>query len=241
MKEEGFLPILKVAPERVSSRVIVCGDPERAGKISQKFDRAEEVSFNREYRLINGEAGGKKITVVSHGVGAAGAAVCFKELVKGGAKEIIRVGTAGSLDPEITDGDVVIATGAIREDGVGSQLVSQAYPAIADYRLVNNLNKSADKLGYKPRSGIVLTVGAFYPELENLPSNYFSRTDAIAVEMEASILFLIASLNEVRAGGVMAIDGMAVDFDADIYDPHRDVVDAGIGRAIEIAIGTFTG
>jgi len=241
MKEEDFLPILKVAPEKVSSCVLVCGDPVRAGKISRKFDTAEEVSFNREYRLINGKIGGEEITVVSHGVGAAGAAVCFKELVKGGAKEIIRVGTAGSLDPEITDGDVVIATGAIREDGVGSQLVSQSYPAIANYRLVDSLNESAGKLGYRSRTGIVLTVGAFYPELEELPSDYFSQTDAVAVEMEASILFLIASLNEVRAGGVMAIDGMAVDFDADSYDPHREVVDAGIDRAIEIALDTFAG
>ncbi len=241
MKEEDFLPILKVTPEKINSRVIVCGDPERASKISQKFDSTEEVSFNREYRLINGKLGDEEITVVSHGVGAAGAAVCFKELVKGGAKEIIRVGTAGSLDPEITDGDVVIATGAIREDGVGSQLVSQSYPAIADYRLVDDLNKSADELGYRPRSGIILTVGAFYPELEDLPSGYFSNTDAVAVEMEASILFLIASLNGIRAGGVMAIDGMAVDFDADSYDPHRDLVAEGIDKAIEIAVDTFTG
>ncbi len=87
----------------------------------------------------------------------------------------------------------------------------------------------------------MLTVGAFYPELEELPSDYFSKTDAVAVEMEASVLFLIASLNGVRAGGVMAIDGMAVDFDADSYDPHREVVDAGIDRAIEIALDTFAG
>ena len=241
MTEEGFLPILKISAEKINSRAIVCGDPDRAGKIAERLDQSREISYNREYRLINGKRNGRPITVASHGVGAAGAAVCFEELIKGGAKELVRVGTAGSLDPEITDGDIVIATGAIREDGVSSQLVANAYPAIADYSLVDTLANTAEGLGYEPQTGIVLTVGAFYPELENLPSDYYSRTDAVAVEMEASILFLIASLNGVRAGGVMAIDGMAVDFDANSYDPHRDIVSEGKTKAIELAVKTLAG
>jgi uridine phosphorylase len=241
MTEEDFLPILKVSPEQIRPKVAVCGDPERAGKIADRLNQPREVSYNREYRLINGKLDGREITVASHGVGASGAAVCFEELIKGGAKKIVRVGTAGSLDPEITDGDVVIATGAIREDGVSSQLVSGAYPAIADYRLVDSLTNTAEELGYEPRTGIVLTVGAFYPELEDLPSDYYSRTDAVAVEMEASILFLIASLNGVQAGGVMAIDGMAVEFDAGNYNPHRDIVSEGINKAIDLAVRTLAG
>jgi len=239
MTGKDLLPILKVSAAKINSRALVCGDPKRAGKIAEKLTQTREISYNREYRLINGKLNGRAITVASHGVGAAGAAVCFEELIKGGAEELVRVGTAGSLDPEITDGEVVIATGAIREDGVSSQLVAGAYPAIADYRLVDNLTDTAERLGYEPRTGIVLTVGAFYPELEDLPSDYYSRTDAVAVEMEASILFLLASLNGVRAGGVMAIDGMAVDFDADHYDPHRDIVSEGKTKAIELAVKTM--
>lgn len=241
MTEEDFLPVLKVFPEQINPKVAVCGDPERAEKIADRLNQPREVSYNREYRLINGKLNGREITVASHGVGASGAAVCFEELIKGGAEEIVRVGTAGSLNPEITDGDVVIATGAIREDGVSSQLVSGAYPAIADYRLVNSLTDTAKELGYEHRTGIILTVGAFYPELENLPSDYYSRTDAVAVEMEASILFLIASLNGVRAGGVMAVDGMAVEFDADNYDPHRDIVIKGVQKAIDLAVRALAG
>lgn len=236
MMEEEFLPILKVESERINSKVLVCGDPKRAAKIGDKLNQSEEVSYNREYRLINGERNGEHVSVVSHGVGGSGAAACFEELVRGGAREMIRVGTAGSLSREVQDGDLVIASGAIREDGMSQQMIKQSYPAIANHGLVQRLENAANRKGPGSKTGIVLTSGLFYPELEERPSDYFQNTPAIAVEMEASVLFLIASLNEIKAGAVMTIDGFAVDFDAEQYDPHRDVVDQGIDRGIEVAI-----
>lgn len=236
MMEEEFLPILKVESDKIKSKVLVCGDPERAARIGDKLNQAEEVSYNREFRLINGERNGEPVSVVSHGVGSSGAAACFEELVRGGVEEVIRVGTAGSLTRKAKDGDLVIASGAIREDGMSHQMVKESYPAIADHEVVRRLKSSANKQGNDPKTGIVLTSGLFYPELEERPSNYFQDTPAIAVEMEASVLFVIASLNGVKAGTVLTIDGVAVDFDAEKYDPHRDVVDRGIDNGIEVAL-----
>ncbi|MDI3547146.1 MAG: uridine phosphorylase [Halanaerobiales bacterium] len=236
MTDSLFLPILKVDAEKINPKVLVCGDPERAARIAERLDDAEEISYNREYRLFNGKRKGREITVASHGVGASGAAVCFEELIKGGAKEIIRIGTAGSLSSDIQDGEIVIATGAIREDGLTDKLVSLSYPAIASHRLVSKLEKAGTDLGIATSTGIVLTLAAFYPELDGIPNNYFSRAGAIAVEMEASALFIIASLHGIEAGAVLAIDGMAIDFDADSYNPHRDKVREAIDREIELAI-----
>jgi uridine phosphorylase len=238
---ENILPILKVDKKEIKEKVLVCGDPARAEKIAAKLDQAEEVSFNREYRLFNGRKNDVDITVVSHGVGAAGAAVCFEELIRGGAREIIRVGTAGSLQRDIVDGDLVIASGAVREDGLTEQLVDLPYPAIASYSLTNRLDRAAKKLGIETRTGIILTVGAFYPGLNGLPNNYYSKANVLAVEMEASALFVIASLYGIKAGGIFAIDGMAVDFDADAYNPYRDKVDIAIENEIEIAIEALCG
>lgn len=234
---EDFLPLLAVEPDKIADRVLVCGDPARAKKIAERLDRAEEISYNREYRLFNGRKDGEKISVVSHGVGAAGAAVCFEELISGGAREIIRVGTAGSLAPDrLEDGDIVIASAAVRKDGVTHQLVETEFPATADVELTRRLQKSADNMGLKTCTGIVLTADVFYPELEEVPNDYYSQTGALAVEMEASALFVIASLNEVRAGAVMAIDGIAVDWAADEYDPHREEVDKAVAKEIELAL-----
>lgn len=238
---EDMLPILKTTPDKINDKVIVCGDPGRVDKISKYIDDVDEIAYNREYKLINGIYNNQKISVVSHGVGAAGAAVCFEEIIKGGAKEIIRVGTAGSLDLSIKDGDMVIAEAAIREDGLTEQLIKKEYPAVADMSLTRNLITSANEITDNQfKSGIILTVGAFYPELEPLPNNYYSQAGAIAVEMEASVLFLIASLHGVAAGGIFAIDGIAIDFDANSYNPHREKVDEAIENSIKIALEAIT-
>lgn len=240
-KDTIFLPILKVDSSLINEKVIVCGDPARAEKIAGRLDSAEEISFNREYRLFNGTKNNVDISVVSHGVGAAGAAVCFEELIKGGAREIIRVGTAGSLSGEIADGDIVIASAAVREDGLTEQLIAMPYPAVASKELIDRLEWAAKETNIRTKTGIVLTVGAFYPELEGLPNNYYSRANVLAVEMEASALFVIAGIHGVEAGAIFAIDGIAVDFDADKYNPHRDKIDKAIEDEIEIAVKAIEG
>ncbi|MFN2363885.1 MAG: nucleoside phosphorylase [Halarsenatibacteraceae bacterium] len=238
---EEMLPILKTTSNNINKKVIVCGDPGRVDKIAKYLDRVKEIAYNREYKLINGSYNDQMVSVVSHGVGAAGAAVCFEEIIKGGAEEIIRIGTAGSLNLSIEDGDIVIAEAAIREDGLTEQLIDKEFPAVADLDLTRSLITAASELSdNQVQSGIILTVGAFYPEIEPLPNNYYSKAGALAVEMEASVLFLIASLHGVAAGGIFAIDGIAVDFDADSYNPHRDKVDQAIDNSIKIALEAIT-
>lgn len=240
LNKELFLPILKTNSKNIRKKVLVCGDPERADKIAEFLSKAEEISYNREYKLINGLYNEHPISILSHGVGGPGAGVAFKELIKGGAEEIIRVGTAGSLSKEIEDGDIVIAAAAVRNDGLTEQLVDLSYPAVADWGLVGRLNRKAEDLEIKTTTGIVSTIAAFYPEVESLSNNYFSQAQAIAVEMEASALFVIASLNNVKAAAVLAIDGIAVDFDADSYNPHRKKVFQAVEREIVLALEALT-
>lgn len=241
LSKEVFLPILKTNSKNIRKKVLVCGDPDRADKIAAHLTEAEEISYNREYKLINGLYKKQPLSVLSHGVGGPGAGVAFKELIKGGAEEIIRVGTAGSLNQEIKDGDLVIAAAAVRNDGLSDQLVDQSYPAVADWELLAKLNHTAKDLKIMTKTGIVSTIAAFYPEVEPLSNNYFSQAGAIAVEMEASALFVIASLNNVKAAALMAIDGMAVDFDADSYNPHREKVAQAVEKEIVLALETLAG
>ncbi|TVR86710.1 MAG: purine-nucleoside phosphorylase [Spirochaetaceae bacterium] len=248
-KIRDFLPLLKIWSDQVSEHVIVCGDPARAAQIAESLDTFEELSFNREYRVFHGTLGTRPLTVASHGVGAAGAAVCFKELIRGGARNIIRVGTAGSLAPDkLRDGDIVVAQAAVRCDGLTEQLVAMPFPAVADPRLSLRLHQAvcdagatAHKSPGEGRSeyGTILTVGAFYPELEELPNNYYARAGVLAVEMEVSVLFVLAGLHGVAAAGVFALDGVAVDFDGAAYDPHREVVAGAVEISIEAALQVF--
>lgn len=236
MADTKTLPILKIHPGDVSPYAIVCGDPRRTHVIAGHLDSARELAYNREYRIVNGEYQGVPITVASHGVGAAGACVCFEELIKAGARILIRVGTAGSLNRSVVDGDLIVATGAVREDGVTSQLVPLSFPAIADSKIADALYDAGVKRGARITRGVVLSVGAFYPAILPLPNAQMSQAGVVGVEMEASALLIVAALRGARAGAILAVDGMAIEFEGDAYNPNREVVTQAIEQESVIAL-----
>ena len=103
------------------------------------------------------------MSVVSHGIGGPGAAICFEELINCGATTIIRLVTCGSLKPkEIKQGDLIVSMAAGREDGHSDFMVPKGFPAVADPRLSIALYDTAKALKYKVHCGVTLTSGIFY-------------------------------------------------------------------------------
>jgi uridine phosphorylase len=234
------MPLLNVRAGDVPSRILVVGDPNRATRVSQRLDGGEELSRNREYVLYHGRHRGELIGVVSHGVGAAGAAVCFEELCRSGVQRIVRAGTTGGLQPDIDDGDLVIATGAVRDDGLTARLVPLGYPAIADAEIVLALRAAARQHDARFFEGVVLTSDLFYPHpVLGDDLAMWARAGCVAVEMECSALFVTAALHGVAAGAILTVDGNPLrsqDSDMSGYDPHRPVVDAAIDTTLDIAL-----
>ncbi|MBI9043810.1 MAG: nucleoside phosphorylase [Anaerolineaceae bacterium] len=239
MNNEQLSPTLRVYPKDVSKRALVVGDPNRVQDAAIFLENTREIGFFREYRTVTGEYKGKRITISSHGVGSAGANMCFHELFNCGVTNIIRAGTCGAMKKEIQDGELIIASGAIREDGTSERMAPMSFPAIADRHVVQALENAALEHGVsQPHVGLALTQAYFYPGI--LPSgvDYWVDTKlAMAVEMEIATLLVMASLRGVRAGGILTSDGnMTREADPDAYDPHRDVVDLGKKNMLEIAI-----
>ncbi|NEW04997.1 nucleoside phosphorylase [Paenibacillus sp. SYP-B3998] len=231
-----LLPILQVNAEELSPYAIVCGDPFRAEIIASRLDNAKELAFSREYRTFVGESEGVRITVVSHGVGSPGAAVCFEELIKGGVKTLIRVGTAGSYSSDVPPGSLIVSTAAVREEGLTKQLVPHGFPAVADLEVVSALYEAASETEGLVKKGITVTLDAFFQGVVEFPHRAYKQAGALAVEMEIAALYVIASLRGVRAGAIVALDGYA---DADlkeVYNPHTDVVANAVEREIQAAI-----
>lgn len=234
-------PILRVRPSDVSPYVLVCGDPERARKISEYLTDAHQVGAWREFHSYTGTYKGLPVTATSHGVGAAGAAVCFEELIRVGAKTIIRVGTCGSYLPDIRSGDLILGLGATREDGVTPELVRLELPALADLDVMYTMREIARaRKDVKFASGILRTHAAFYHGLTPNPHQYWIDAGAIGIEMEYAALLVIATLRRVRAGGIFVVDGNPAEArDMTGYDPHKAVVEEAKGKAIEIALETL--
>jgi uridine phosphorylase len=240
MNSEKVLPVLRVNVADLTTSALVVGDPQRAAAAAEYLDDVIELGFYREYRTFKGTYSGVPITISSHGVGAAGASICFEELMQGGVKTIIRAGTCGAMHKDIEDGELVIGTGAIREDGTSEKLVPIAYPAIADRHIISALVDAAG--GAQDSSihtGIVLTQSHFYDGIlpNTIPMWLDANMGIIAVEMELATLLVIASIYGVQAGGIFTSDGnMTQDADPLVYDPHRREVEEGVEKIIKVSL-----
>ncbi|WP_419872250.1 nucleoside phosphorylase [Candidatus Pristimantibacillus sp. PTI5] len=231
-----MLPILQVNPEDLPEYAVVCGDPRRAELISQKLENVKELAFAREYRTFVGDYKGVRLAVVSHGVGSPGAAVCFEELIRGGVKTLIRVGTAGSYSAEHPAGSLVISTAAVRAEGLTHQLVPAGFPAVADSEVTEALYASALESDGIVKKGITVTLDVFFSGVVDIPHRQYKQAGAIAVEMEIAALYVIATLRGARAGAILALDGYADSDLAGEYDPHTDTVAKAVEREIETAL-----
>ena len=238
--EDSKLPILGFRAGDLPKRVLVVGDPNRAEKAARQLAEVRELGRTREYVSFAGRHHDIEVAVVSHGVGSAGAAVCFEELFRAGAERVIRAGTAGGMQPNILDGQLVVATAAVRTDGFTQQVVPMEYPAVADHQVVDSLLGAAKAAGLEIHHGIVLTVASFYPHPvlgSSLPM--WHEAGVVAVEMEVAALFVLATLHGSSAGAILAIDGNPLvekDDSMEGYNPNRPVVHEAVERMITIGL-----
>jgi uridine phosphorylase len=237
---DSNLPVLGFRAGDLPPRVLVVGDPRRAELAAERLSEKRELGRTREYVSFAGTHGATEVAVVSHGVGSAGAAVCFEELFRAGAERVIRAGTAGGMQPNVVDGDLVVATAAVRSDGFTQQVVPPEFPAVADPEIVSHLVAAGRGLEFDVHQGIVVTVASFYTHAvlgSSLPT--WQEAGVVAVEMEVAALFVLASLHGSQAGAILAIDGNPLlerDESMEGYNPNRPVVHEAVERMITIAL-----
>jgi uridine phosphorylase len=239
MSKYANTPHIRLDRADVSPYVLTCGDPARAQQIAGYLTNARQVGAWREYHTYTGEYKNLRVTAISHGVGGAGAAICFHELIGIGAHTLIRVGTCGSYVRELRAGSLLIGTGASREDGTSNVLVPPEFPAVSDLDVTLALRHAAQQRGdVEYKLGVLRSDAAFYHELLPNPHQLWADAGAVGIEMELATLLIIASIHRVRAGGIFVVDGNPNESAGDMadYNPHRDEVERAKEAAIEIAL-----
>lgn len=230
------LPSLRVAPGEIPSAVLLPGDPGRAARIAARLERAEELAKNREFHSYKGRWRGVPVGVISTGVGAPGAAICAEEAIRAGAKILIRVGTAGSLQDQVGDGELVVPLGAARCEGTTPRLLPLEFPALADPEIAQALWEEAKARNLPVHRGVVTTLDAFYQGALDLGLEVHAKAGSLAVEMECAAIFCVAQLRGARAGAILAIDGSALRASQGEYNPHRETVLNAVDAEIEVAL-----
>ena len=196
----------------VGEYVILPGDPGRCEKIAAYFDDARFVTSNREYTVYTGTLCGKKVSVVSTGIGGPSAAIAMEELCNVGAKHFIRVGTCGGISLKVRPGDLVIASSAVRQDGTSYEYAPEGYPATADHRAVCALEQAAKAMGRQYHVGVAQAKDSFYGQHDpdSKPVSYllnakweaWKRLGVLCSEMESAALFCVAAYRGVTCGAV---------------------------------------
>ena len=132
INEDGTIFHLHLLPEQLADTVILVGDPGRVALVASFFDSIECEVESREFKTITGSYKGKRMTVLSTGIGTDNIDICVTELdalanidfktrqVKDEFRQLtmLRLGTSGAIQPDIKVGEAVFARTSVGFDGL---------------------------------------------------------------------------------------------------------------------------
>ena len=178
--------------------VLMPGDPLRSKFIAENF--LEDAVLVNNVRGVQGYTGtykGKRVSVMASGMGMPAIGIYSHELFNFyGVKNIIRVGTAGGLMPEIKVRDVVIGQAAVTNSNWAAQYGcgDVKVPAVASFDLLKKAEAAAKEIGVNPNIGLIFSSDVFY----DTTTDYDKLRDmgVMATEMESAALYMEA----MRAG-----------------------------------------
>ncbi len=132
INEDGSIFHLHLQPEQIADIVILVGDPGRVALVAEHFDRIECNVSNREFNTVTGTYKGRRMSVLSTGIGIGNIDISVTELdalvnvdfatrrEKSEKKRLtlVRLGTSGALQPDIAVGEFVYARTSVGFDGL---------------------------------------------------------------------------------------------------------------------------
>lgn len=132
LSPEGKIYHLDLKPGQVAENIILVGDPHRVNQVSRYFDAVELENQNREILTHTGNYDGKKVTVMSTGMGTDNIDIVMHELdalfnvdfdtgkrkIKHTSLNIFRIGTSGAIQPDIPVNAFIVAEYGVGLDGL---------------------------------------------------------------------------------------------------------------------------
>ncbi|MFC7215341.1 nucleoside phosphorylase [Saliphagus sp. GCM10025334] len=236
-------PHLLVDDGDVHDIALIPGDPGRVDRIASHCDESETIAQNREYKVVNAVYDGRELTICSTGIGCPSAAIALEELSNVGVETFVRVGTTGALQQEIEIGDMIVATGAAKNEGTSKRYEDVEYPAVPDYEVLSALVDGAEENGEDVHVGPIASDDAYYAETDEYVENW-EAAGLLSVEMEAAAVFTLARRKGLRAGAICTVDGNLVKGTQKGTDTEDDELPEkaknNVARAIDIALEATT-
>jgi purine-nucleoside phosphorylase len=186
---------INAAPGDFAASVLMPGDPLRAKYIAETFlDNARRVTDVRNMLGFTGEHRGRPVSVMAHGMGIPSASIYCTELIRDyGVERVIRVGSCGTVHPDVALRDIIIAMGASTDSGVNRmRFGGHDLAALADFELLRTAARVARETGLPYHVGNIFSADLFYtpkPEQFDLMETY----RILGVEMETAGIYTLAA------------------------------------------------
>jgi uridine phosphorylase len=225
LNPDGSIYHLNLLPEDVASTVILVGDPGRVSNVSNFFDSIDLIKQKREFITHTGWFNNQRITVVSTGIGTDNIDIVINELdalvnvdlQTRKPKEnltslnLIRIGTSGSIHPDVLTNDIVVTGLAVGTDALGMYYQHQHFdhhllPAWS--YLTSRYHFDLTHFSEPYKEGVTLTCPGFYGpqgrviraaldydiQIEELYEIEIDGLPFMNLEMESSAIYLLSNI-----------------------------------------------
>lgn len=213
-----------------------------ATEIADKLENAILAGRSGMFTTYSGYFERAYISVVSGGIGSPEAELILREFMQfSQADTFVRVGGSGGWNENVHVGDVVISSGAVRDEGMTQAYISPTYPAVANHELVLAFAQAATDLGVSFHIGLTRStdsefVGSGRPSVDGYLQpehaeilDYYDRAGVLNGDRETSAVITLSALFGKRGGAVCSVADNVIS-----GEPFR--AGAGHEKAIQVAL-----
>lgn len=233
-------PHINAYPGDFAPTVLMPGDPLRSKFIAKTF--LEQARLVNDIRGIQGYTGlwrGKPVSVMASGMGMPSMGIYSYELyTQFGVENIMRIGSAGGMSPDVKIRDILIGMGACTTSNFGVQYgLDGSFAPICDYGMLRVAVEMSERQGVRYRVGNLLSSDVFYNADPNASARW-TAMGVLGVEMEAAALYMNAARLGKRALAICTVSdhlltGEALDAEAR-QSSFTDMMEIALNTAISL-------
>ena len=221
----------------IASTVLLPGDPLRAKYIAENF--LSNANCYNEVRGMYGYTGiykGKRVSIQGTGMGIPSISIYLNELITSyKAKNLIRIGSCGSMQADIKIRDVILAMSASTNSHINKiRFNGMDYAPTADFNLLKKAYDIALEKNISVKIGSVLTSDTFYQDDPN-SWKHWANYGVLAVEMETAVLYTLAAKFKVNALSILTVSDSLVTREETTSEERQKTFNQMVEIALELA------
>ncbi|POF32687.1 nucleoside phosphorylase [Roseibium marinum] len=215
---DGRPPHLPCGPGDVAQDVLIPGDPDRVGLLTDMLEDVVDLGRRREFAMVSGRYKGHPITICSSGIGGPSTEIALVELAMLGAKRVVRIGGTASLVAAMPVGSFLCVDEAIGSSGAARFYCAPDAKTRADPELRTALLEAAQAAGFTARVGTVATSDSYYlgqdrpievngvaMPLDGSVLEGFRKAGAHSVDMESQVVLSVGKRLGLKAACLLGV------------------------------------